>query len=163
MAPPTKKGDAPSSRKPSPYWSYQHKILIYIREIFLFNLREIFYSRDLLHQRLNLREVLLLSGTILVCYHEVIVDRLAILELNNSHATFTELESEVSLTLAVNILSVPLLLTILVVSGNLTIEDRIAVVTEIDEAVSTLGTKITVHIEVLEHILLIDASAGSHQ
>ena len=123
----------------------------------------IFYSRDLLHQRLNLREISLLSGTILVCYHEVIVDRLAILELNNSHATFTELESEVSLTLAINILSVPLLLTILVVSGNLTIEDRIAVVTEIDEAVATLGTKITVHIEVLEHILLIDASAGSHQ
>ena len=29
------KGDVPSSRKPSPYWSYQHKILIYIREIFL--------------------------------------------------------------------------------------------------------------------------------
>ena len=91
------------------------------------------------------------------------MNRLAILELNDSHATFTELECEVTITLTVNILSVPLLLTILVVSSNLTIEDSIAVVTEIDEAISTLGTKITIHIEVLEHVLLIDASAGSHQ
>jgi len=91
------------------------------------------------------------------------VNRLTILELNDSRTAFTELESEVTLTLAIDILAMPLLLTILIVGSNLTIEDSIAIVTEVYKAVATLSTEITIHIEVLEHILLIDACASSHQ
>ena len=91
------------------------------------------------------------------------MNRLTILELNDSHTAFTELESEVTLTLAIDILAMPLLLAILIVGSNLTIEDSIAIVTEVYKAVATLSTEITIHIEVLEHILLIDACASSHQ
>ena len=112
---------------------------------------------------LNLREILLYRSTVLVSNHEVIVNRLAVLELNNSHATFTELESEVTLTLTIYILAMPFLLTILIISGHFAVENCIAVVTEVNEAIASLSTEITIHIEILENVLLIEASAGSHQ
>ena len=51
--------DVPSSRKPSPYRSYQHKIIIYIREI-LFDTS--------LQQTLDFRKRFLFHVTVLVSY-----------------------------------------------------------------------------------------------
>jgi hypothetical protein len=116
-----------------------------------------------LQETLNLREILLYRSTVLVSNHEVIVNRLAVSVLHNCHATFAELESEVTLTLAIDILAMPLLLTILIISGHFTVENCIAVVTEVNEAIASLSTEITIHIEILENVLLIEASAGSHQ
>ena len=112
---------------------------------------------------LDLREILLYRSTILVSNHEVIVNRLAVSILNDSHATFTKLESEVTLTLAIYILAMPFLLTILIISGHFAVEYSIAVVTEVDEAIASLSTEITIHIKILKDVLLIEASAGSHQ
>ena len=116
-----------------------------------------------LQEALNLREILLYRSTVLVSNHEVIVNRLAVSVLHNCHATFAELESEVTLTLAIDILAMPLLLTILIISGHFAVENCIAVVTEVNEAIASLSTEITIHIEILENVLLIEASAGSHQ
>ena len=116
-----------------------------------------------LQETLNLREILLYRSTVLVSNHEVIVNRLAVSVLHNCHATFAELESEVTLTLAIDILAMPLLLAILIISGHFTVENCIAVVTEVNEAIASLSTEITIHIEILENVLLIEASAGSHQ
>ena len=116
-----------------------------------------------LQETLNLREILLYRSTVLVSNHEVIVNRLAVSVLHNCHATFAELESKVTLTLAIDILAMPLLLTILIISGHFAVENCIAVVTEVNEAIASLSTEITIHIEILENVLLIEASAGSHQ
>ena len=116
-----------------------------------------------LQEALNLREILLYRSTVLVSNHEVIVNRLAVSVLHNCHATFAELESEVTLTLAIDILAMPLLLAILIISGHFAVENCIAVVTEVNEAIASLSTEITIHIEILENVLLIEASAGSHQ
>ena len=116
-----------------------------------------------LQETLNLREILLYRSTVLVSNHEVIVNRLAVSVLHNCHATFAELESEVTLTLAIDILAMPLLLAILIISGHFAVENCIAVVTEVNEAIASLSTEITIHIEILENVLLIEASAGSHQ
>ena len=72
----------PSSRIATLIWSYQHKILIYIREILII---------IELHEGANLRERFLLHGAILVSYSEVVMDRLTILKLYYSHTTFTKL------------------------------------------------------------------------
>ena len=61
------------------------------------------------------------------------MNRLAILELNDSYTAFTELECEVAFAFAINILAMPRLLTILIIGSNLTIKDSIAIVTEVDK------------------------------
>lgn len=48
--------------------------------------------------------------------------RLAVLELNNSDTTIAQLQCKVALTLTIYILAMPLLLTILIVCSNLTLE-----------------------------------------
>ena len=61
------------------------------------------------------------------------------------------------------LIAMPLLLAILIISGHFAVENCIAVVTEVNEAIASLSTEITIHIEILENVLLIEASAGSHQ
>ena len=58
------------------------------------------------------------------------MNRLAILELNDSYTAFTELECEVAFALTIDIVAMPLLLTILIIGSNLTIKDSIAIVAD---------------------------------
>ena len=62
-----------------------------------------------------------------------------------------------ALALAIDIVAMKFLLTIDVVSSDLTIENGVLVIAKIDEAISALSLEITVHIVVLEDIFLVES------
>ena len=100
--------------------------------------------------------------TLLLCAvwhgdHEVVVFRLAIVILNHCDTAVTELQGEIALALSIDIVAMKFLLTIDIVSSDLTIKNGVLVIAKIDEAVSALSLEITVHIVVLEDIFLVES------
>ena len=67
------------------------------------------------------------------------MNRLAILELNDSYTAFTELECEVAFALTIDIVAMPLLLTILIISSKLTVEYCVSIITKINKTISTFS------------------------
>ena len=83
--------------------------------------------------------------------------------LGHGYTTIAKLQCKVTLTFAIDILSVPLFLTILVVRSNFSVENGVTVITQVDEAISALGSEVSIHIKVLEDIFLGDTTSCCHQ
>lgn len=121
---------------------------------FLYQLNE---RPRLLKELLNFTQRTLLLCAVRHGDHEVVVFRLTIVVLHYSDTTVTELQCEVALALAVDVVAMELLLAVDIVCGDLAIEDGVLVIAEINEAVSALGLEVAVHIEVLEDIYLVES------